>query len=210
MDERGRGPGRPHARLRPARRHLHAADDRGKGDAPDRSGIVYTPTFVAGYAKPGSMDYFYATRDVHGDARATKFMPHDLLDRVTTMRTVLADEQYLFRAAARGAEAVRKAGGRVAVGGHGNHPGLGPHWELWSFVEGGMAPLEALRAATAGGAELLGIQKDVGSLRPGFIADLIILNADPLGDVRRTTDVSRVMKNGRIFDPDDLAKRIKQ
>jgi len=175
-----------------------------------RSGIVYTPTFVAGYAKPGSMDYFYATRDVHGDARANKFMPHDLLDRLTTVRTVITDDQYLFRAAARGAEAVRKAGGRVAVGGHGNHPGLGPHWELWSFVEGGMAPLEALRAATAGGAELLGIQKDVGSLQPGFIADLIILNADPMGDIHRTTDVSRVMKNGLIYDPEELAKRIKQ
>jgi Tol biopolymer transport system component/imidazolonepropionase-like amidohydrolase len=173
-----------------------------------RSELFYTPTFVAGYAKPGAMDYYYRTINVHDDPRASRFMPHDLLDRLTTYRLILPYDQYLYRIAARNAYDVAKAGGHVAVGGHGNHPGLGPHWELWSYVEGGMPPLEALKAATLGGAEALGIQQDVGTIEAGKIADLIVLNADPRGDVHRTTDVFRVIKNGRVLDPEELATRI--
>jgi Tol biopolymer transport system component/imidazolonepropionase-like amidohydrolase len=173
-----------------------------------RSHVFYTPTFVAGYAKPGAMDYFYAVMNVHDDPRASKFMPHDLLDRLTTSRVLLPDDQFQFRLAARGAVAVAQAGGHVAVGGHGNHPGLGPHWELWSYVDGGMTPLQAIRTATLGGAECLGIQQDVGSLEVGKIADMIVLNSDPRGDVHRTTDVFRVVKNGRVIDPEPLAARI--
>src|SRR5581483_10770647 len=120
-----------------------------------RAKTYYTPTFVAGYAKPGAMDYYYSTQNVHDDPRASRFMPHDLLDRLTANRMLLPDDQYLYRLAARGAYAIAQAGGNVAVGGHGNHPGLGPHWELWSFVDGGMPPMDAMRAATLGGAEML-------------------------------------------------------
>lgn len=175
-----------------------------------RSQIFYTPTFVAGYAKPASMDYFHAAIDVHADPRARRFMPHDLLDRFTGSRVLIPGDQYLFRAAARAAYEIRKAGGNVAVGGHGNHPGLGPHWELWSFVEGGMPVMDALRAATLGGAECLGLQQDLGSLEVGKVADMIVLNADPRSDVRRSTDVYRVVKNGQIYDPDELSRRAPQ
>lgn len=173
-----------------------------------RSGTAYTPTFVAGYAKPGSMDYYYATERVHDDPRASRFMPHDLLDRFTSIRILIPDDQYHYRVAARSAYEVQKAGGQLAVGGHGNHPGLGMHWELWSFVDGGMPPMDALRAATLGGAELLGVAEDLGSLEPGKIADLVVLNVDPRVQIRKTIDVHRVMKAGHLYDPDDLAKRL--
>jgi imidazolonepropionase-like amidohydrolase len=173
-----------------------------------RTGTVYTPTFVAGYAKPGSMDFYYASEDVHENRRASRFIPHDLLDRFTSIRILIPDAQYLFRSAARGAYEIRKAKGNVAVGGHGNHPGLGPHWELWSFVEGGMPPIEALRAATLGGAEMLGIQQDAGSIETGKVADLVILNSDPRSNIKNSIDVYRVMKAGQLYDPDDLARRL--
>jgi Tol biopolymer transport system component/imidazolonepropionase-like amidohydrolase len=173
-----------------------------------RSGTAYAPTFVAGYAKPGSMDYFYANQNVHEDARASRFIPHDLLDRFTSIRVLIPDDQYQFRAAARGAHAIQKAGGRVVSGGHGNHPGLGPHWEVWSFVEGGMPADDAIRTATLGGAEALGIQADAGTIEPGKLADLVILNANPLENIRNTANVYRVMKAGQIYDPDDLAAKM--
>jgi hypothetical protein len=173
-----------------------------------RSGTAYAPTFVAGYAKPGSMDYFYANQNVHEDPRANRFMPHDLLDRLTSIRVLIPDDQYLFRTAARSAYAVYKAGGRVVSGGHGNHPGLGPHWEIWSFVEGGMPPADAIRVATLGGAEMLGIQADTGSVEAGKLADFIILNANPLENIRNTSNVFRVMKAGQLYDPDDLAAKM--
>src|SRR5581483_8700884 len=129
-------------------------------------------------------------------------------DRLTANRMLLPDDQYLYRLAARGAYAIAQAGGNVAVGGHGNHPGLGPHWELWSFVDGGMPPMDAMRAATLGGAEMLGIQADAGSIDAGKLADVIVLNSDPRTNIHKTTDVYRVMKGGQIYDPDDLAKLV--
>ena len=173
-----------------------------------RSKTAVTPTFVAGYAKPGSMDFYYATRDVHEDPRARRFMPHDLLDRFTAIRILIPEDQYFYRTAARSAYELHKAGGLLAVGGHGNHPGIGMHWELWSFVDGGMPPPDALRLATLGGAELLGIAQDLGSLEAGKIADLVVLNGDPHEDIKRTTEVFRVMKAGRMYDPDALAAMI--
>jgi Tol biopolymer transport system component len=173
-----------------------------------RSQTAYTPTFVAGYAKPGSMDYYYATERVHDDPRASRFMPHDLLDRFTSIRILIPDAQYFYRAAARSAYEVHKAGGLLAVGGHGNHPGLGMHWELWSFVDGGMPPMEALGLATRGGADLLGVGEDVGSIEVGKIADIVVLNADPRVDIKKTIDIYRVMKGGTLYDPDDLASRM--
>jgi hypothetical protein len=173
-----------------------------------RSQTAYTPTFVAGYAKPGSMDYYYATERVHDDPRARRFMPHDLLDRFTSIRILMPDDQYFYRVAAASAYEVQNAGGLLAVGGHGNHPGLGMHWELWSFVDGGMPPMQALRAATLGGAELLGVAEDLGTIQAGKLADLVVLNADPRMQIRKTVDVFRVMKGGHLYDPEELAARL--
>ena len=173
-----------------------------------RSKTTYTPTFVAGYAKPGSMDYYYATQDVHNDPRANRFMPHDLLDRVTGIRVLIPENEYLYRVASKNAYDIVKAGGNVASGGHGNHPGLGPHWEMWSFVDGGMPALEALKMATLTSAEALGIAQDTGSLEAGKLADLIVLNTDPRANIRKSTDIFRVMKGGTLYDPDALAAKM--
>jgi imidazolonepropionase-like amidohydrolase len=154
------------------------------------------------------MDYYYATQDVHNDPRANRFMPHDLLDRVTGIRVLIPENEYLYRAASRNAYDIVKAGGNVASGGHGNHPGLGPHWEMWSFAEGGMPVLEALKMATLTSAEAIGVAQDTGSLEAGKLADLIVLNTDPRANIRKSTDIFRVMKGGTLYDPDALAARM--
>jgi adenine deaminase len=78
--------------------------------------------------------------------------------------------------------------------------GIGTHWELWMMASGGMRPHAALRAATIDSADAIGFAKDLGSLEPGKLADLIVLDANPLEDLRNTAKISEVMKNGRLYD----------
>jgi imidazolonepropionase-like amidohydrolase len=63
-----------------------------------------------------------------------------------------------------------------------------------------MKPLEALHCATIGGARYLGYDREIGSLEPGKLADLVVLDRDPLADIRNTESVSQVMVNGRLYD----------
>ena len=71
---------------------------------------------------------------------------------------------------------------------------------MWSFVRGGMSPLEALKAATIVPARSLGMADDIGSLEPGKLADLVVLGADPLADIRNSEKVVQVMQGGRLYD----------
>jgi imidazolonepropionase-like amidohydrolase len=93
---------------------------------------------------------------------------------------------------------------RVGTGSHGQVQGLGMHWELWSMASGGLTPLEGLRAATIVGAETLGFQDDIGSLEVGKLADLQVLDANPLTDIKNTNTIRYVMKNGRLYDASTL------
>jgi cytosine/adenosine deaminase-related metal-dependent hydrolase len=78
--------------------------------------------------------------------------------------------------------------------------GLGAHWEMWMFGLGGMTSLEAIRAATLSPARYLGMDKDLGSLEPGKLADLVILDGDILADIRQSDRIHSVMLNGRLYD----------
>ena len=90
-------------------------------------------------------------------------------------------------------------GVRIAIGGHGQQPGIGDHWELWSHVRGGATPIEALRHGTVDPAYMYGFN-DIGSLEPGKLADLVILDADPTIDIRNSDKVHQVMLGGRLYD----------
>jgi amidohydrolase family protein/WD40 repeat protein len=104
------------------------------------------------------------------------------------------------------AKKVLKKGGRIAIGSHGDIPGIGYHYELWLHALAGIDNYEILHSATLVGAAAIGHGADFGSIEPGKLADLQVLDKDPLKDIRNTTTLRYVMKNGRLYKADDLAE----
>ena len=70
------------------------------------------------------------------------------------------------------------AGVKVQLGAHGQLHGLGAHWEMWMFAQGGFSNMEAIRASTLWGAEYIGMDKDIGSLEKGKLADFVVIPVD--------------------------------
>jgi hypothetical protein len=164
----------------------------------------YTPTLVVAYGGPNAEWYFYQTTDVHGNERLARFTPHEILDRRTRRGTKVMEEEFNFPAVSRGAAAVLKAGGNIGLGAHGEEQGICAHWELWALQMGGLTNHQALRVATLSGAEALGFQQDLGSIEAGKLADILVLDRNPLDDIRNSTSISMVMKNGDLFNAETL------
>ena len=171
-----------------------------------QSGITYTPTLLVSYGGPWSENYFYERYDIHENAKIRRFIPHEEIDRRAERRPWFRDNQYVFPRIAASAAAILRAGGNVGMGCHGQLDGLGCHWELWAMTGGGggMTPREALRVGTIDGARGIGMDRDLGSLEPGKLADLVVLDANPLEDIHNTVKVRYVMKNGRLYEGESL------
>jgi hypothetical protein len=166
---------------------------------------AYTPTLLVNYGGIIAEEYFYTTMEVHDDKKLNRFYPHNVLDDYTRRRRVWArKDEFVFPMAAASAARIQRAGGLVGVGGHGQLQGLGYHWEMWGLAMGGMTPREVLKAATIDGAKIIGFAEDLGSLEVGKLADLVVLDRNPLADIRNTNTVRYVMKNGELFDGDTL------
>jgi hypothetical protein len=134
------------------------------------------------------------------DERLLTFVPRQVVDPRSRRRQKSPGDDYWHIEVARQAKKLVDAGGLVQVGAHGQMQGLAAHWEMWMFVQGGMTPHEALRSATLHGAKYLGMDAELGSLEAGKLADLVVLDADPLSDIRNSVQIASVMVNGRLFD----------
>lgn len=167
-----------------------------------RSRTGYTPTLIVGYGGVWGENYWYQMSDVFANERLRTFVPADQLDARARRRLLVPDSEFYHLELAKAAKAVLDAGGRVQLGAHGQLQGLGAHWELWMLAQGGLTPHEALHAATQAGADYIGLGGDLGSLEPGKLADLVVLDGNPLDDIRVTEQVHMVMKNGELFDAD--------
>ena len=160
----------------------------------------YTPTMGVAYGGIGGERYWYHHTDVWANERLLTFTPRQFVDPVARRRTMAPEEEYNHIPVAVGAKQLLDAGVLVQVGAHGQREGLATHWEMWMFEQGGMTPHEALRVGTLYGAQYLGLDGDIGSLEVGKLADLIVLEKNPLENLRDSEAISHTMINGRLYD----------
>ena len=170
------------------------------------SNTAYTPTLLVAYGGPWAENYYYATEPVNGDPKLNRFTPKSELDSKSRRRNAgwFMREEHVFDDHAVFVKDLVEAGGLAGVGSHGQLQGLGYHWELWSMQSGGISNFNALRIATILGAEAIGLSKDLGSIEVGKLADMVILEKNPLEDIRHTNTVKMVVKNGFVYDGESL------
>ncbi|MCB2114503.1 MAG: PD40 domain-containing protein [Parvularculaceae bacterium] len=169
-----------------------------------RTGIGYTPTLLVSYGGPWAQEKFFAERDPASLEKIRRFMPQSVIDQKTTRRFWVRPRDQVYPALAKGAADIYRAGGRIGVGSHGEFQGLGYHWEMEALTSGGLTPHEVLQIATRVSADIIGRETDIGTIEAGKYADLVILEKDPRADIRNTTSILFVMKNGRLYDDETL------
>ncbi|MFP8490262.1 amidohydrolase family protein [Gracilimonas sp. Q87] len=162
----------------------------------------YTPTHVVNFGSMSGEYYWYQNYNVWENERLLTFTPRSVIDPRSRHRTMIPEEEYEngHILTAESDKKLADAGVKVNLGAHGQLQGLGAHWELWMFEQGGMSNHEALRVATINGAHYLGMDHEIGSLETGKLADLVVLDKNPLENIRNTDSVTHTMVNGRLFD----------
>jgi Tol biopolymer transport system component len=161
--------------------------------------IDYSATLVVGGAGPWTQEYFFQSSDLWKDPKLARWTPWLELIPQSRRREWRPETDYSFGLVAQGVADVVAAGGHGAIGGHGQQHGIGSQWEVWATASA-TGPMGALEIASLDGAWFLGMQKDLGSIETGKLADLVILNSNPLENIRNTADIALVMKGGRLYD----------
>lgn len=164
------------------------------------SDAAYTPTLAVAFGGMGGDPYWRQVTNVWEHPILAAHAPPRLLQASSVRGERAPEEDYFEQIAAREAKKLAARGVPVSIGAHGQQQGLAAHWELWSFARGGMSPLEALKTGTVWPAAHLGFADDIGSLEEGKLADLVILNADPLQNIRNSDKIDKVMLNGRLYE----------
>jgi len=173
------------------------------------SKMAYTPTLLVAYGGPWAENYYYTTESPVHDKKLNFFTPYEELSAKSRRRAGglggwFTPEDHVFQKHAQSVNSVVQQGGLAGIGSHGQLQGLGYHWEVWSVASGGMSNINALRTATILGATALGLDKELGSIEEGKLADIIIMDANPLQNIRNTNTIRYVIKNGRLYDGNTL------
>ncbi|MBC7844018.1 MAG: serine hydrolase [Gemmatimonadaceae bacterium] len=170
-----------------------------------RSGIHYTPTLLVSFGAALPVYRLLAQERPFDDPRLNRFFPRgELYQRTATRLLAFPAEDYNDRETSASANSILQAGGHVALGGHGEMQGLQVHWEMRLLAAGGMSAHDVLRVATINSAAAIGLDRDLGSIDVGKLADLLVLDRDPLADIRNTTSLRYVMQNGVLYNSETL------
>jgi imidazolonepropionase-like amidohydrolase/Tol biopolymer transport system component len=162
--------------------------------------VGYTPTLIVAYGGQWGENYWYDRTNVWENERLMAFTPRSIIDERSRRRTTSEYGDYNHIDVSKATKQLADVGVKVNLGAHGQIQGLGAHWELWMLAQGGMSPLQAIRAATINGASYLGMEKEIGSLEVGKLADLVVMDANPIEDIRNSEKIKYVMINGRLYD----------
>lgn len=176
------------------------------------AGASWTPTLAVheAAAKAGDLDWL-ASFETH------RSVAHAIIDDLRrpdsswhSPSRFAVQHKRAFEAASSGALACfARRGGRVVAGSDAGNPGvfhgLSLHHELELLVRCGLSPLEAIASATRVAAEKVGVEAELGTLEPGKQADLVVLDKDPLDDIRNTRSIRSVIKRGVLYRRDQLA-----
>ena len=165
-----------------------------------QTGTGYTPTFGVAYGGLSGENYWYDRTDVWKNERLMRFSPRFIVEPKSIRRTKAPDQHYNHIPVARFAKQLRNRGVGVQIGAHGQREGLAAHWEMWMMQQGGFTAWEAIRGATIDGARYVGLDGDIGSIEVGKLADLVVIDGDPLENLRQSEFVAYTMINGRLYE----------
>ena len=115
-----------------------------------------------------------------------------------------AEDDFNHKRVAAHQKQIDDAGGLITMGGHGQLQGLGTHWELWALTHGGMSPIDAIKASTINGAIYLGMDQDLGSIEVGKLADIVVMDKNPLDQIENSDSVSMTIANGVVYDANTM------
>lgn len=166
--------------------------------------VGYTPTLVVAYGGISGENYWYDKTDVWAHPRLSMYVPADILQARSMRRPHAPDSHYNHFNVAKVANELNKLGVHPNIGAHGQREGLAAHWEMWMFAQGGMSNMEVLKTATINPATTFGMEQQLGSIKEGKLADLIVIDGDPLADIRVTDRVTHTMVNGKLFDAETM------
>ncbi|RLV60816.1 amidohydrolase [Parashewanella curva] len=168
------------------------------------SNTSYTPTLVVAYGGISGEHYWYDKTNVWEHPRLSKYVPSELLNSRSMRRTKAPDGHYNHFNVVKVAKELNDIGVVANIGAHGQREGLAAHWEMWMFAQGGMTNMEVLKTATINPAKTFALDHQLGSIKKGKLADLMVIDGNPLENIRDTDKVVYTMVNGKLYDAETM------